>query len=104
MNSALENGAKARRLQHARCSCARVAAPGTIFGSLKAVGSNNIIYEVEWALDPMAGPWTAGEPFTDTRRLILSGLPRGKDIFVRVRARNTNGPGPWSDVATIMVT
>lgn len=78
--------------------------PGAVTGSLKAVGDNNIVYEAEWTLDPTAGPWTAGEPFTNTRKFTLSGLPRGKDVFVRVRARNTNGAGPWSDVATIMVT
>jgi hypothetical protein len=78
--------------------------PGTVFGKFTAVGDNNRIYEAEWTLDPVAGPWTRVEGFTNTRKFLISDLVRGKDIYVRVRARNTKGAGPWSDVATIMVT
>ena len=61
------------------------------------------MFEVEWAFDPVNGPWTQAEGGTNSRALPLSGLPRGKDIWVRVRARNVKGLGAWSDPATIMV-
>jgi hypothetical protein len=38
------------------------------------------------------------------RSFKFSGLTRGKDVWVRVRARNSVGAGAWSDPATIMVT
>ena len=34
----------------------------------------------------------------------VAGLSRGKDYSIRARAVGANGPGPWSDPATIMVT
>jgi hypothetical protein len=43
------------------------------------------------------------EPFVNSRAFKFANLPRGKDVWVRVRARNVVGPGPWSDPATIMV-
>jgi hypothetical protein len=53
--------------------------------------------------DPNVGPWTDIDPFSNSRRFEIDGLTRGKDVWVRVRARNKNGFGPWSDPATIMV-
>ena len=61
-------------------------------------------FEVEWTLDPNAGPWSTATGFPNRLEMILTGLPRGKDIWVRVRGLGTRGFGPWSDPATIMVT
>ena len=44
------------------------------------------------------------ETFPNSRAFKFSGLTRGKDVWVRVRARNAVGAGAWSDPATIMVT
>ena len=60
-------------------------------------------YEMQYTLDPNAGPWIDGETFASTRGIGISGLTRGKDYWVRLRAIGTNGPGPWSDPATILV-
>lgn len=77
---------------------------GVIVGSFKHVGTNILIYEAEYTMgDPNTGPWTAIEPFSNSRHFEIAGLERGKDIWVRVRARNANGAGPWSDPATTMV-
>ncbi len=76
-----------------------------ITGSFKHVGDNILIYEAQYTLgDPTVGPWIDIEPFSSSRHFEIPGLPRGKDVWVRVRARNANGPGPWSDPATTMVT
>ena len=61
-------------------------------------------YQVQYALDPNSGPWIDAGIFGSTRRIILSGLTRGKDYWFRVRAIGPRGPGAWSDRATIMVT
>ena len=76
---------------------------GEVLGRCQALGENIKTYEIQWTLDPMAGPWTDGEPTSSSRGFKLSGLPWGKDIWVRVRARNVVGAGGWSDPATIMV-
>lgn len=34
---------------------------------------------------------------------MFTGLTRGKDVWVRVRARNVKGAGVWSNPAVIMV-
>lgn len=65
------------------------------------VGVN--VYEAHWTLDVNAGPWQDAGTFSSSRTIILLGLPHGKDIWVRVRAIGTNGPGGWSDPATILV-
>ena len=55
-------------------------------------------YEVEYTLDPVNGPWTLAPAFTSTRNMVLKGLTRGKDYFVRVRAVATaQNRGGWSD-------
>lgn len=62
-----------------------------------------VFYEVEWAFDPVAGPWTMVPAFSSTRGMVLEGLTRGKDYFVRVRAVATGqNRGPWSDIANAM--
>ena len=61
-------------------------------------------YEVQYTQDANAGPWTAAGTFGSTRRIILSGLTRGRDYWLRIRAIGPHGPGAWSDRATIMVT
>ena len=57
-----------------------------------------------WTLDPNGISWSDPETFPNSRAFRFTGLTRGKDVWVRVRARNTIGAGPWSDPATIMVT
>ena len=84
------------RLRHGAIS-------GQILGRCDTLGDNIKTYEIQWTLDPNAGPWTDGEPTTSSLRLKFDGLPRGTDIWVRVRARNVVGAGAWSDPATIMV-
>ncbi len=90
-----------------------VAAPGNV--RLKQTGVTGVLqvlsdavkgasaYEVQYTLDPNAGPWIDGGTFASTRGIGISGLTRGKDYWVRLRAIGTNGPGPWSDPATILV-
>ncbi len=53
--------------------------------------------------DPNSGPWTNIQPFSSPRRFEITGLERGKDVWVRVRPRNSNGAGLSSDPATAMV-
>lgn len=38
------------------------------------------------------------EVFLNMRQIIISGLPKGQEIAFEVRATNSNGHGPWSDV------
>ena len=53
--------------------------------------------------DPVNGPWTMVPAFSSTRGMVLEGLTRGKDYFVRVRAVATGqNRGPWSDIANAM--
>jgi hypothetical protein len=65
--------------------------------------TNIRIYFLQWTLDPNGGVWNDGGSCTNSQSFRLSGLPRGKDIWVRVAAVNTVGQGAWSDPATIMV-
>ena len=78
--------------------------PGQVIGTCDPAGDNIRGYEGQWTLDLNAGPWTDLEPFPNSRALRGDDLPRGKDIWSRVRARNSIGAGAWSDPATIMVT
>jgi hypothetical protein len=80
---------------------------GEISGRCTPVDANIRVYEGQVALDPNGvngNGWSIPETFPNSRAFKWSGLTRGKDIWVRVRARNTVGAGPWSDPATIMVT
>jgi hypothetical protein len=61
-------------------------------------------YEAQYTLDPNSGPWTDAGTFGNTRSIVINGLTRGKDHYFRVRAIGPDGPGAWSDPATIMVT
>ncbi len=45
-----------------------------------------------------------GGSFPKSRGMAISGLPRAKDIWVRVRVLGTNGLGDWGDPATILVS
>jgi hypothetical protein len=96
-------------------SDAPVDAPENV--RLKATGVNSGVqvlcdsvtraksYQVQTSLDPEPGTgWTDAGTFPNTRGIILTGLQRGKDIWARIRAIGPNGPGPWSDPATTMVT
>jgi hypothetical protein len=85
------------RLQHGQ-------QPGEVVGKCSALGDNIRTYEAQWALDPNAGPWSDPATFPNSRSFKFSGLARGKDVWIRVRARNTIGASAWSDPATIMVT
>jgi hypothetical protein len=90
-----------------------VTAPGNV--RLKQTGVSGVVqvmcdavpraqaYELQYALDPNAGPWTAGGTFVSTRGIGITGLTRGKDYWARIRAVGPNGPGAWSDPATILV-
>jgi hypothetical protein len=79
--------------------------PGAVAGACDPIPGGNIrSYEGQWALDPVNGPWSETFTFPNSRSFRFTGLARGKDTWFRFRARNTIGPGPWSDPATIMVT
>jgi hypothetical protein len=61
-------------------------------------------YQVQTTLDPVNGPWVDYDVFTSSRRMILTGQPHAKDLWVRVRAIGPhNTKGGWSDPATIVV-
>ncbi len=90
-----------------------VAAPGNV--RLKSTGTSGEVqvlcdsvpraktYQVHYTLDANAGPWNDGGIFGNTRGMTLQGLTRAKDYWVRARAIGPDGPGPWSDPATILV-
>ena len=60
-------------------------------------------YEVQVSLDSTTG-WTTYDIFTSSRGIKLTGQPRAKDIWVRVRAIGPhNTKSGWSDPATILV-
>jgi hypothetical protein len=61
------------------------------------------LYEAQWTLDPNETGWSDPVAFPNSRSFNFSGLERGKDVWVRVRAVNTKGPGPRGDPASIMV-
>jgi hypothetical protein len=78
--------------------------PGEVTGRCQPPAGNIRVYEGQWTLDPNGNSWSDPETFPNSRAFKFIGLTRGKDVWVRVRARNTVGAGPWSDPATIMVT
>ncbi len=63
-----------------------------------------VMYEVTWTLNPVAGLWTDAGTYSSTRGIKLTGLTRGKDYFVHVRAiASGQNVGAWSDLASAMV-
>ena len=61
-------------------------------------------YELQTATDPKAGPWTTYDTFSSVRNIVIKGLPRATDIWVRVRALGPNNTkSGWSDPATTQV-
>jgi hypothetical protein len=80
---------------------------GEITGKCDPADGNIRVYEAQWAFDPNGtngNGWSEPAPFANSRAFKFTGLTRGKDVWVRVRARNTVGAGGWSHPATIMVT
>lgn len=74
---------------------------GQVLLKCRAVpGADN--YQPEYALGP-DGPWTAIDPSSNSQATLFTGLARGKDYYFRLRANGPNGPGAWSDIATMMV-
>jgi hypothetical protein len=80
------------------------ASAGEVTGKCDSLGEKIRVYEAQWTLDPNGDTWSNAETFPNSRSFRFEGLTRGKDIWVRVRARNAIGAGAWSDPATIMVT
>jgi hypothetical protein len=78
--------------------------PGEVLGVCDPAGDNIRLYDAQYCLDPNTGAWTDAASVSNSRAFKYSGLERGKDTWFRVRARNTVGPGPWSDPAVLMVT
>jgi hypothetical protein len=81
--------------------------PGTISGSVRVLfdpSDRAKSYQVQISFDPNAGPWTDVDTFSSSRGIVLTGLTRAKDIWVRVRAIGPNNTkSGWSDPATILV-
>ena len=89
-----------------------VAAPGNV--RLKQTGVSGVVqvlceavdraqaYELQYTLDPNAGPWLDGGTFVSTRGIGITGLTRSKDYWARLRAVGTSGPGAWSDPANVL--
>jgi hypothetical protein len=74
--------------------------PGGADGTCDPIPGGNIrCYEGQKTLDPAYGPWSEIFTFPNSRSLNFRNCERGKDTWFRVRARNTIGPGPWSDPA-----
>lgn len=90
------------------------AAPGGI--NVHATGTNGGIkircganpntnyYQFETTADPVNGPWSNPLTSTSSQKMMADGFTRGTDIYVRVRAANTNGDSPWSEIGSTLVT
>ena len=76
---------------------------GEVKGTCDPAGHNTRVYEAQWTLDPNNGSWGETSIFPNSRSIVFTGLARGKDVWVRVRARNVKGPGAWSNPAVLMV-
>ncbi|QTN31936.1 hypothetical protein HZ994_06195 [Akkermansiaceae bacterium] len=61
-------------------------------------------YELESSPDPATGPWTYRGSYPNSQNMETGGFAHGEDVFVHVRAVGTNGPGPWSDPALVLVS
>lgn len=76
---------------------------GEVEGTCDPAGQNTRVYEAQWTLDPGGTNWSETTIFPNSRSIQFKSLARGKDVWVRVRARNVKGPGAWSNPAVIMV-
>ena len=79
------------------------ASAGEVEGTCDPAGYNTRVYEGQWSLDPNGESWSEISIFPNSRSISFTGLARGKDVWVRVRARNVKGAGAWSNPAVIMV-
>ena len=61
-------------------------------------------YELEVSTASAAGPWTPRGAFPNSQEIHAEGFAHGEDVFVHIRAVGTNGPGPWSDPAVVLVS
>ena len=62
-------------------------------------------YQMQTTDDPNSGTWKDYDPFSSTRNVTATGLPRAKDVWGRVRAIGPNNTkSAWSDPATVLVT
>ena len=76
---------------------------GEVEGTCDPAGYNTRVYEAQWTFDPNSDTWNETSIFPNSRSIKFTGLTRGKDVWVRVRARNVKGAGAWSNPAVIMV-
>jgi hypothetical protein len=81
--------------------------PGGASGSVRVLfgpSERAKSYQAQISLDPNADPWTDVDTFSSSRNVVLTGLTRAKDIWVRVRAIGPNNTkSGWSDPVTILV-
>lgn len=90
--------------------------PDQVLNLAVSAGDNDGELDAQW--DPVRGAksyqiQTSPDPITPTSwhdatpssgsKSIIGGLPSGTRVWVRVRAINKRGPGPWSDPATKIV-
>lgn len=59
-------------------------------------------YHGQYSLSP-TGPFTDIDAFSNSQKILFEGLPRGQDVYFRVRANGASGPGGWSSIVSIMV-
>ena len=60
--------------------------------------------EVWVSPDPMTATSFVANQVTNKSSCTILGQPVGSKIWVRVRGNDANGPGDWSDPATIIVS
>jgi hypothetical protein len=75
--------------------------PGEVAGAWSKLGGMVRLWEAQWALDRSETSWSEIMMLPNSRSFKLSDLPRGKDVWVRMRAAMWVGAGMWSDLATI---
>jgi hypothetical protein len=62
-------------------------------------------YQIQTTDDPVNGVWKNYDPVSSSRKVVVHGLPRAKDVWGRVRALGPNNTmSAWSDPATTLVT
>lgn len=71
--------------------------PGSIFLDFEPV--EGAIYEAEWFTDAaLVAP--VGHKTATASEVIIDGLAKGTQYWIRIRAIRAGKPGPWSDPAT----